>query len=98
MIWICIAAARVDLDVCKAFTCVLELCFEFSQRSQKILTDVIVECLEWADVEPRVLPVSRSPVMKRFKVQRNAVSVLPLPVGAVISRFSRSAIFGQDCC
>ena len=43
----------------------------------------------------RVAPGSDLPVAKESMAQRNAVSVLPLPVGAVTSRCSPAAMRGQ---
>ncbi len=92
-----VAAASLHADVRKRAPSVRRALPQRAERTHKVPLDVVVECLERADVKDTRRPGFKIADEHRLIDHRNAVSVLPLPVGAVMSACSPRSITGQDC-
>ena len=91
-----IAAAGLHAQIRKLGPCRRESRSNSGNRLGEIDADVVVQRLQGRYVEnARMHPGTDLPVAKASMAHRNAVRVLPLPVGAVISRCSPAAMRGS---
>ncbi len=94
-----VAGAHGDADLRERLARRLEALAQLGERPLEVALDVVVQRLERRDVEDlhRVRQRRRAApsTMSWFSSQRNAVSVLPVPVGARMSVCAPLAIAGQ---